>query len=57
MSCWPLKVLPRFNPTHGLIRLLETDDAVNGRLSVNMWTISMPARSMSCIMVFMRDER
>src|SRR4026209_1362470 len=29
MSCWPLKVLSCFNPTHGLIRLLETDDAAN----------------------------
>src|SRR5262249_52662677 len=28
-----------------------------GRLSVNMWTISMPARSMSCIIVFTREER
>src|SRR5204862_1589989 len=28
-----------------------------GRLSVNIWTISMPARSMSCCMVFTREER
>src|SRR4029453_567783 len=28
-----------------------------GRLSVNMWTISIPARSMSCIMVLTREER
>ena len=30
---------------------------LSGRLSVSMWTISIPARSMSCSMVFTREER